>query len=132
MDQLRGRRTDPDLLIGLEALADVERELRPAAMRRDRAAVRPDEPAGGVEDDEVLADGDRRHGEPGGKIRDPGTAVLFDKTGNVVLTFSREDILRRAARGTGHGRSFGAGRDAGLEPASIEFRLVACRTLDAL
>ena len=34
---------DPGLLVGLEPLADVERELRPAAVDRDRAAVGPDQ-----------------------------------------------------------------------------------------
>ena len=94
--------TDALLLVGLEALADLERELRPAAVDGDRAAVGPDEPMLGFEHDEVLADRDRRHAELGREIGDPGTTLLLDDAGDVFLAFTGEDVARGGARWIGH------------------------------
>ena len=85
------------LLVGLEPLADLEGELRPAPVDGDRAAVRPDEAVLRLEDDEVLADRDRRDAELGRQIADPGATVLLDDPGDVLLPLAGEDVARRGA-----------------------------------
>ena len=94
--------TDDELLVGLEALADVECEFRPAAVDRDRAAVGPDQPAVGLEPDEVLADGDRRDLETGRQLADANTAVLVDDAHDVLLPFAGEDVASGGAGWNGH------------------------------
>ena len=49
LDEGRGGRTDARLLVGLEALADVERELGPAAVDAMRTAVGADQAASRLE-----------------------------------------------------------------------------------
>ena len=100
------RAPDEQLLVGLEALADVEGELRPVAVDGDRAAVRADDAGDGLEGDEVLADGDRGDAEPGDEVRDPGTALLLDDAGDLVLPLPGEHVHGRGVGRTRHGRSF--------------------------
>ena len=99
----RGRRADPRLLVRLEPLADVERELRPAPVGHDRTAVRPNQAAVSLEGQQVLADRDGGHAEAGGQIAHAGTSVLLDDAGDVVLAFASEDVPRVAAGRQGHG-----------------------------
>ena len=119
-------RGSPDalLLVLLEPLADVERELRPAAVGHDRAAVRPDEPALGLEGQQVLADRDRGDAEPGGQIVHAGASVLLDDARDVVLAFAGEDVPRVAAGRQGHGAPLGRVR------VVVRFRMGYRRTIE--
>ena len=112
VDERRAGRADPRLLVRLEPLADVERELGPAPVDGDRAAVGPDQPALGLEDDEVLADGDRGDAEPGRQVADPGAPVLLDDAGDVLLALAGEDVAR-ARRWLGRSRRLHLARSRG-------------------
>ena len=102
MDERGTGRPDPQLLVGLEPLADVERELRLAPVDRDRPAVGADQPALVLEPDEVLADRDGRDVEPGRQVADPGATVLLDDAGDVLLALPGEHVARRGAGWIGH------------------------------
>ena len=106
LDELGAGGADARLLVGLEPLADVERQLGPAPVDRDRAAVRPDEAVLALECEEVLADRDRRDAEPQGELGDAGTAVLLDDPSDVFLAFAGEDVAWRGVVGAhGQGRT---------------------------
>ncbi len=55
VDEGRRGRADASLLTRLQPLADLEGDLRPAAIEGDRAAMRPLQPMLGLEDHEILA-----------------------------------------------------------------------------
>jgi hypothetical protein len=92
VDEGRAGRTDPPLLVGLQTLADVERQLGSASIHGDGTAVGPDEPMLGFEGDEVLADGDRRDAEPGCQVGDSRATVFLDDPDDVLLSFASEDV----------------------------------------
>ncbi len=94
LDQCRGGGPDARLLRALEPLADVERQLR-AARRAggDGAAVGPDEATLTLEDEEILADRDRRHAEASRQLRDAGTTRLGHDLGDLLLALPREHCL---------------------------------------
>ena len=100
-----GGRSGPDarLLVRLEALADLERELRPAVVDGDRAAVGPDEATLGLEGHQVLADRDRRDAELRREVGHPGAAVLLDDPRRCVPV-ARGRRRRRARRWLGRSR----------------------------
>ena len=120
MDERSSGQPDPLLLLGLEPLADVERALRSAAVGRDRPTVGAHDAIGGLEDDQVLADRNRRDPELVRQVTDPGPSVLLDDSDDVILSFPGEDIARGGAWRNRHASPLGAN----LRPES-RFRLVA-------
>ena len=102
MDERGTGRPDPQLLVGLETLADVERELRLASVDRDRPTVGAYQPAIVLEPDQVLADRHSRDVEPGRQVAHPGAALLLDDAGDVLLALPGKHVARRGAGWIGH------------------------------
>ena len=94
--------TDDQLLVRLQALADVERELGPAPVDGDRAAVGPDQSTLRLEAEKVLADGDGRDLEPGRQVTDAHAPLLLDDADDVLLALAGEDVARGGAGWNGH------------------------------
>ena len=98
LDERRAGGTDPPLLVRLEALPDVERELGPAAIdaRSLRRACAP----GGRSDSSTTRSLRIVTAETWNcwrKVRDPSAPVLLDDPGDVLLPLTGEDVLRGGA-----------------------------------
>ena len=121
---------DPGLLVRLEALADLERELRAAVVEGDGAAVGPDQAVVGLERHQVLADGDRGDAEPAGEVGHPGAAVLLDDPGDPFLSLTGEDVGRGDVGWGGHASPRGghAAAKRGDPQVSFAFRRTVGRT----
>ena len=106
VDEGRRGRADACLLARLQPLADLEGDLRPAAIEGDRAAMRPLQPMLGLEDREILAHGHRRDPEAGGQLLDADAPVFLDHAGDVLLSLAGEDVPQGGAGWFGHASPF--------------------------